>query len=69
MAFLVQIKDELGNFNNDIGFFSTLMAKEHLVRTVDVVPFDSYAPLMPWMGGSFATTRSILSFALMPQRT
>jgi hypothetical protein len=40
-AYLARFKDELGNFNNDVSFFATLLAAAHLIENFDVPPFDA----------------------------
>ena len=43
LAYLARFKDELGNVNNDLGLFATLVAEDYLVRVMDVRPFDAAA--------------------------
>ena len=41
LDYLARFKDGLGNLNNNIGFFATLLAKEYLVKTLGIPPFDA----------------------------
>jgi len=41
--FLTRVKIALGNFNNDLSFIATLMAKEYLAKQLDVSTFDAAA--------------------------
>lgn len=41
LDYLTRFKDGLGNLNNNIGFFATLLAKEYLVKTLAIPPFDA----------------------------
>lgn len=50
LIFLSEFKEELGNYNNHIGFLATLMAEEFLVKEVEVIPFDASAKAQGAMG-------------------
>jgi hypothetical protein len=42
-VYLTVFKDELGNINNDLSFFATLLAQAYLLKNLDVLPFDAAA--------------------------
>jgi hypothetical protein len=43
LAYLIRIKDTLGNISNDIGFFATLLIKDYLRERFDIRGFDAGA--------------------------
>jgi hypothetical protein len=40
-SYLAQLKEELGNVNNQISFVATLLAKTYLMANFDLYPFDA----------------------------
>jgi hypothetical protein len=42
-AYLANFKEELGNINNDVSFFATLLAQAYLLEHLDIRPFDAAA--------------------------
>lgn len=42
-VYLAIFKEELGNINNDVSFFATLLAQAYLLQHVDIRPFDAAA--------------------------
>jgi hypothetical protein len=42
-SYLASFKEELGNINNDVSFFATLLAQAYLLEHLDVRPFDAAA--------------------------
>ncbi len=40
-GYLAQFKDELGNFDNQVSFVATLLAKSFLMANFDLITFDA----------------------------